>query len=428
MNSRPPTGPLSKRNKFSGKMRLLAGFMLVLVVLVIVFVILVVQKQLFNGGTPQSQTSATATTAVSQVCGVTKNSDGTYHFSWLHVNANGDVVDANNCRVPLLGWNAIGAFQGAGGAIGKPQEQSLLQMNIVRVAFNSRWYESDVYVPNQRMHFKAWLQTIVSTLQSRGDYVMLDANNTFFEPPCGNDGRGTNITFCPSEDQGRKDYSNPSSPYYHNVGGLELYQPEAVQALTDLAKVYANDPAVLFDVWNEPGKYIFVLPNSSLNKIPDMNQRIDAVRQYDAQSLVFVYESGISEDLSYKQPNLVFDFHIYPNFKGTSPVTHTVCSTSGSNIPKVQQEFAALRKAGRAVFIGEWGHCYDQPAYNQQILSLAKTYNAGLAYFSETDLLTKAKGNTAPTQLNANGILLKQDYTSLFGQHAAFRSGLMQGR
>ena len=367
-NSRQPTGPLSRRNRSSGKMRLLAGFLLVLVVLVIVFVILVVQKQLFNGGS-KSQTSATATTAVTQVCGVTKNSDGTYHFSWLHVASNGDIVDSNNCRVPLLGWNAIGAFQGAGGAIGKPEEQSLLPMNIVRVAFNSRWYESDVYVPNQRMHFKAWLQKIVSTLEGRGDYVLLDANNTFFEPPCGNDGMGTNITFCPSEDQGRKDYSNPASPYYHNAAGLELFQPVAVQALSDLAKVYANDPAVLFDVWNEPGSYIFVTPDSKQNKIPDMNERINAVRQYDPQSLVFVFESGVTEDLSYKQPNLVFDFHIYPNFKGTSPVTHTTCSTSSSNIPKVQQEFAALRKAGRAVFIGEWGHCYDQPAYNQQILS-----------------------------------------------------------
>ncbi|HVB24165.1 MAG TPA: cellulase family glycosylhydrolase [Ktedonobacteraceae bacterium] len=411
-NSRPPTGPLPRPNKFAGRLRLLAGFLLVLVVLAIVFVILV-QKQVFSGGNPsQSQTSATSTTAGGQLCNVTKNSDGSYHFSWLHVNATGDIVDSNNCRVPLLGWNAIGAFQGAGGSLGTSAVSSSIHINVVRVAFNSRWYESDVYVPNQHMHFKAWLQKIVSTLESRGDYVMLDANNAFFEPPCGSDGAGTTITFCPAEDQGRKDYSNPSSPYYHNVGGLELYQPIAIQALTDLAKLYANDPAVLFDVWNEPGRYIFVTPNSAQNKVPDMNQRINIVRQYDPQSLIFVFAAGINEDLSYKQSNLVFDFHIYPGFKGVSPVTHTSCPTSSSNIPKLQQTFTALRKAGRAIFIGEWGHCYDAPSYNQQIVSLAKTYNAGLAYFDETDLFTKSN---AAKQLNANGQLVQQDYNSLFG-------------
>ncbi len=425
------SGHLPERNRNTRKLRLLATFLAVLAVLLIVFVALVVQKQIFNGGSPQSQTAGTATTANpgGPVCGVTKNSDGSYHFSWLHVDANGDVVDSNNCRVPLLGWNSVGAFQGAGGSLGKADngsQQPIMHINIVRVAFNSRWYASDVYVPNQRMHYQQWLQKIVSTLEGRGYYVMLDANNAFFEPPCGNDGMGVNITFCPSEDQGRKDYSNPSSPYYQNEGGLELYQPIALEALSELAKVYANDPAVLFDVWNEPGSYIFVVPNSAQNKIPDMNQRINTVRQYDPQSLIFVFESGVKEDLSYQQPNLVFDFHIYPDFKGVSPVTHTPCSTSGSNIPKLQSEFAALRKAGRGIFIGEWGHCYDEPSYNQQILSLAQNYNAGLAYFDAGDLFAKSNGGNSQRQLNANGILVQQDYTTLFAPATSMRSRIMQ--
>lgn len=143
-----------------------------------------------------------------------------------------------------------------------------------------------------------------------------------------------------------------------------------------------------------------------------MNQRINIVRQYDPQSLIFVFAAGISEDMSYKQSNLVFDFHMYPGFKGVSPVTHTSCPTSSSNIPKLQQYFTTLRKAGRAIFIGEWGHCYDVPSYNQQIVSLAQTYDAGLAYFAETDLLS---GSKAAKKLNANGLLVQQDYNSLFG-------------
>ncbi len=426
--SSQPDGPLSRRKQSSVKVRLLASILLVLAVLVFVLVgfLLVTQDQLLNTAiplqshatptTPTAPTAHATPTAIPQVttaCSVPENLNGTYHFSPLHVDTAGDIVNASNCMVHLLGWNSVGAFLGNAGTIGSGQNSPLIHINVVRIAFNSRWYESDVYVPDQRMHYQAWLQTIVSTLQGRGDYVMLDASTNFYEPPCGNDGMGTNITFCPSEDQGRKDYTDPSSPYYHNVGGLELYQPIAIQALTALAKFYANDPAVLFDIWNEPGGYIFVLPNSSQNLVPDMNQRINIVRQYDPQALIIVFSSGIKDDLSYQQPNLVFDFHIYPDFTGISPVTHTSCSTSSSDLSNVQQSITALRNAGRAIFIGEWGHCYDDPVYNQQILSIAKTYNAGLAYFYDSELFTKSQGTK---QLNANGMLVLQDYQSLTTQ------------
>jgi hypothetical protein len=423
--SSQPDGPLSRRKQSSVKMRLLARFLLVLAVLVFVLVgfLLVTQDQLLNTAVPlQSHATPTTPTAptvrvtptaipqVTTACSVPENVNGTYHFSPLHVDSAGDIVNTSNCMVHLLGWNSVGAFLGNAGTIGSGQNSPLIHINVVRIAFNSRWYESDVYVPDQRMHYQAWLQKIVSILESRGDYVMLDASTNFYEPPCGNDGMGTDIPFCPSEDQGRKDYTDPSSPYYHNVGGLELYQPIAIQALTALAKFYANDPAVLFDIWNEPGGYIFVLPNSSQNLVPDMNQRITIVRQYDPQALIIVFSSGIKDDLSYQQPNLVFDFHIYPDFTGVSPVTHTSCSTSSSDLSNVQQSITSLRNAGRAIFIGEWGHCYDDPVYNQQILSIAKSCNAGLAYFYDSELFTKSQGMK---QLNANGMLVLQDYQSL---------------
>ena len=425
--SSQPDGPSSRRKSSSGKLRLLASILLVLAVLVFVLVgfLLVTQDQLLTSNpaiplqphatsiTSTAHGTATAISKVTQICSTPESVNGTYHFSPLHVNSAGNVVNSSNCVVHLVGWNSVGAFLGNGGTIGPGLNTPLIHINVVRIAFNSRWYESDVYVPNQRMHYKAWLQKIVSILEGRGNYVMLDANTNFYEPPCGSDGMGVNISFCPSEDQGRVDYTNPSSPYYHNVGGLELYQPIAIQALADLAKFYANDPGVLFDVWNEPGGYIFILPNSQQNLVPDMNQRINTVRQYDPQALIFVFSSGIKDDLTYQQPNLVFDFHIYPNFTGTSPVTHTSCSTSSSDINRVNQYMTSLQKAGRAIFIGEWGHCYNDPAYNQQILTIAKTYNAGLAYFYDSELFTKSQG---AKQLNANGVLVLQDYQSLTAQ------------
>ncbi len=346
-------------------------------------------------------------------CGITKTAAGGYTFARLHVNATGVVVNASGCPVPLEGWNSVGAFLGTGGAVGNEAASSsaLLPGDIVRVAFNSRWYTQDVYVPNQALHYRDWIAVIVATLEKRGNYVLLDANTAFFEPPCGNDGKGIAITFCPSEDQGRKDYANPSSPYYQNPQQLEEYQPVAVSALSLLAHTFAADPAVLFDVWNEPGGYIFVVPGTQQNLKVDMDARIAAVRAADPLTPVVVFTSGLKTDLTYTEPDLIFDFHVYPQFSGTSPVTGEHCATGASDLAKVGAAMAELRKAGRALIVGEWGGCYVAAAYNGQVLALAQTYGASLVYFPYDDLVG-GKGDTKT--LNANGQFVKADYTTLF--------------
>src|SRR5579863_2268348 len=49
--------------------------------------------------------------------GITKNSDGSYSFSWLHVSQDGKVVDEKGCVVSLVGFNMGGLFlQDASGA------------------------------------------------------------------------------------------------------------------------------------------------------------------------------------------------------------------------------------------------------------------------------------------------------------------------
>ena len=79
-------------------------------------------------------------------------------------------------------------------------------MNIVRVNFNSLWWVNDVYVPKAKMRFRQWLQQYVKWQEQSGNYVELDKGPHFPEPPCG----GT-ITYCPTQDQGAKDYkANPN--------------------------------------------------------------------------------------------------------------------------------------------------------------------------------------------------------------------------
>ncbi|MGB8344772.1 MAG: cellulase family glycosylhydrolase [Ktedonobacteraceae bacterium] len=338
-------------------------------------------------------------------CGPIHNPDGTYTFSRLFVDPTGHIIDPNGCHVDLLGVNSGGAMEGAGGDVGSGGDEVLPINTVVRLAFNERWYVSNVYVPNQGMNYQPWIAEMVSTYESRGDYVLLDADTAFFEPPCGG-----SIQFCPSEDQGRLDYANPSSPYYQNPYQLEESQGIALQALTLMAQTFSNDPAVMFDVWNEPASYIFVIPNTEQYRTTWMNERINTVRQYDPLTPVFVFSIGDTENLGYTQGNLVFDFHVYPNFSGVSPITGTSCSTTEPDWTNLAEHMSTLESAGRAVFIGEWGHCYDVPTYNTQILSVAEEYYTGMAYFAQPDLFTSKL-------LNQNGQFEQSDYSTLQAQY-----------
>src|SRR5258708_677036 len=44
--------------------------------------------------------------------GVTKNTNGTYTFAWLHVDNSGNVVDINGCVIHLLGLNTGNTYWG----------------------------------------------------------------------------------------------------------------------------------------------------------------------------------------------------------------------------------------------------------------------------------------------------------------------------
>lgn len=344
-------------------------------------------------------------------CGVRKNADGSYHFSRLHTDTIGDVVDDSGCVAHLLGLNMGGLFLSTAftpDATSVAWYKRTFQINIARVDYNAYWWNTDVYVPKYGMHFRQLLQGFVKNLEANGIYVELDNDTAFTEPPCGNDYKGVQITFCPSQDQGRKDYHQ--RPSAQTAQELEEYQPTALQALSSLSKLYANDAAVLFNVWNEPGKYIFAL-NDVQHRVPYTQARIGVVRANDPQALIFVFATYPKEDGMYSEANLVFDFHVYPTFAGVSPATHTSCQTTGWNYTTLQSFITPLRLSGRASIIGEWGHCYDDPAYNQQILSIALANNAGLIYFHAGEV---AQGPQDSPHINANGVLVQKDYETIY--------------
>src|SRR5579864_413742 len=52
---------------------------------------------------------------VIRTCGITKNSDGSYTYSWLHVSSDGKIVNDSGCIVPLAGFNMGALFLGDAG-------------------------------------------------------------------------------------------------------------------------------------------------------------------------------------------------------------------------------------------------------------------------------------------------------------------------
>jgi hypothetical protein len=355
---------------------------------------------------------ATAGQARSACNSISRNPNGSYSFSWLHVSSSGQIVDVHNCPVLLAGFNMGDLSYGdadAGIKLSTVQwYKRTFPMNVVRVQFNARWWDKNVYVPGAHEAYRNWLRQYVSWQEQVGNYVILDNGPHFAEPPCG--GR---VSFCPTQDQGEKDYQSDPNP--ETAKGLETYLGFDLPAWKDLATLYAHDPAMLYDAWNEP----------AFGDLPtlysDMNSLINTIRASNPNALIFVYRHGFRKIMSgkypdYSQPNLVIDLHIYPSFNGTSPATNRSCvehgrpgwspQTSGIN---ALVQFA--RSHGQAVIIGEWGGCYDLPRYDRLLVSYAQASGIGLIYYREKDVLTNS--DIKHPHINSNGLQVRAAYAAL---------------
>lgn len=364
----------------------------------------------------QTNTRQQASGIVCNATGVTKNNDGTFSYAQLAVSSSGDIIDKNNpsCTIRLLGLN-----QGwlDSDATTLPTEQSMVSSqqtfhtNIVRVAVNSYWWKTNVFVPHYQMKFQDLLKEFVAQEQLAGNYVELNIDAAFTEPPCVNNGDAN----CPHQGQGRIDFANnpncktnPTDPSLcPQAQELEEYQPTALSALADLAQIYASNSGVIFDVWNEPGGYIFVIPQTQQFREQWMDTRINTVRSYAANSLVVVFTAGKAETLSHTQPNLLIDYHAYPNDHSNG------CNqgpTKGPvNFTNMMANMQDMRTHGKAVIIGEFGGCNENPPsdpnFNQNLLSTAVQEHASLTYFGPL---------SAHKQVNTSGLLVQQDYLTIW--------------
>lgn len=356
---------------------------------------------LFPHATPSPSPTAppirsTSTPSVSRGCGVTSNPDGTFTFSRLHV-LNGRVVDQKNCVVHLLGVN-MGALFLENANHSPPSTISWftqhIPMNVVREAYNAYWWNTNVYVPGQGMHYQQWLQTVVKWQEQAGNYVILDNATQFHNPPCGDDGKGYHVSLCPSQNQAGKNV--PLDPTER-----ASYQPTALAALTDLAKLYGNDPAVIFDVWNEPaGQELGGISEATF--FQSMNERINTVRQYAPHSIIMVYnhdQTDIEKGrvANYTQSNLIWDTHIY------SP-TWNPAGEASTNVSFAQNH-------NQGFIVGEWGGITNTPVPSD-ILPFINANAIGSTYFFSGDLVNGKPDK--PTSLNRTGLEVAAGYAAIF--------------
>lgn len=332
-------------------------------------------------------TSCTRTAAVTQHSALPQ----------LHVSSSGNVVDPDGCVIHLLGINEGGLFLGdASGTTDLSALRARMQFfhqtfhsNIVRVNYQAYWWTSDAYVPDARMHYRQWLQTYVTLEEQAGNYVELDTGPQWHDPPCGNDGMGMRIIACHPQAGSQRNRADPTQAVW--------YQPTALQSIHDLATIYRDDPAILFDVWNEP----FESEIGQNAYLAGMNARINTVRAQAPRMPVVVFFRYLDAIMAAKAPNytqgnLLIDHHIY-----------------GIPTPKLRAQVSFCRAHAMASIVNEYGGRQYPAAAAGPLEYEASHQDVGLLYFTAANLVNEQNNTPPPYPLTSNGILVRAQYQRL---------------
>jgi hypothetical protein len=342
--------------------------------------------------------------------GVIKNSGGSYHFSWLHVDARtGYIMDEHNCIVDLRGFNTAGIEYGDGvsGFPGLTPRRltwfnSMFKMNYIRLNLNVGWWNSDIYVPKARMHYRAWIQQWITWAEQSGDYVLLTRTNDYQIPPCGG-----SITYCPPQAV-PSDIHTRNLQMQFNAGHL---LDQTLAFWQSIVPLYKNDPAILYNDWNEM---------SGINALSWQKVQITlitTIRSINPRSLIMLgsndwnntmnpLTNGQIPDLRY--PNLVYDWHIYDGMSGQwnglpckQPYSY-MWSHWGAESTR---QFTFAHRHGHGAIINEWGGCLDNPTYNDALAGYAASNHIGMAYYTAMNVV-----DGSWSRLIANGLLAQVAY------------------
>jgi hypothetical protein len=348
--------------------------------------------------------------SVCHYSGVSKDANGNYHFSWLHVDsATGYIMDQHNCIVDLRGFNSAGTeYADAVSPFPGLNSQrltwfnSMFKMNYIRLNLNVGWWNSNVYVPNAQMYYRAWIQQWISWAEQNGDYVLLNRTNEYQIPPCG----GT-ITYCPAQGE-LSDLDDAYPQQQFNAGHL---LDQTLAFWNSIVALYKNDPAILYDDWNElhdiTASTWLTVQTTLITTIRAINPRsLIVLGSNDWNNTMSPIINGQVADLTY--PNLVYDWHIYD---GVSGQLEGVPCNQGTSYMWAQwgtesmREFTFAHQHGHGAMINEWGGCLDALQYNTALSTYAASNHIGMAYYMAGNVV-----NNAWTAINTNGILAQAAY------------------
>jgi hypothetical protein len=338
-----------------------------------------------------------------QTCGPTQTGSG-WSYRWLHVNSSGVIVDDTGCTVPLLGFNLANTGNGTGTGGGTPARftwfKSAFGANVWRIAINNYWYVHNLWVPLENMGYQQWIQTLVNWVNQAGAYALLTTNTQFQAPPCG----GT-ITFCAPENYGAT--LSPTDPTQCATG---YYISDALTMWSDLAKLYANNPGVLYNDWGEMKSQCGTTITPQIWQA-NQNQLINAIRAQNPNALIFATALSYGNNFEpivtgqvpdWTQPNLVFDYHVYPPQGATG---NWMINKWPNNANK---EIAYDHSHGHGVCFCEWGGAAPTQTYNTDLWPYVVQNNVNMVYFESNNVATTTNGTTF--QINSVGQLANSDY------------------
>jgi uncharacterized protein (TIGR03437 family) len=326
----------------------------------------------------------------------------------LHVSPFGIILDNSGNPAILRGLNRSATGSGNADANATDAEYAaqnkLLSINLVRIFVNAAWWTANTPVPIANQPYQTYIDGLIQRTKKYGNYVLILKAGQFPDAPCGADGKN-----CPAPNQGDLNCAVNASlcPAQDTTGN---YVDTAFTFWAAFAKMYASDPAVLYDTWEDMHG---IDANTWSN---GQNQIIAAIRAYNAQALIFVEDTGTAFESvvagtlpDFAWSNIVWNFHLYAGPAGTCT---TPASPRYANWPKGMDPLVTYaQQQGHAVAFTEWGGCNDSDPYHSNITSYAMAHSIALAYFDSSYLLAAASGGTF--QLTATGAKVAQSYTSI---------------
>ena len=234
---------------------------------------------------------------------------------------------------------------------------------VIRLPFNQAWaLETPAYDPR---HYRGAIEAVVEMAARRGAYTILDLQWL--------DGRTMRGTVS-----GQPNYVAP------------LPNPDSILLWEQLGALWQDEPAILFDIFNEPHDVLpddhepalriredrstFPLWSRSVGKRawhPWARHMINAIRRVHQEALIFVPGT-----------EWAYDLRDYP-LSGVAGVVYSTHVYPGKRIPW-DMAFGNLAEVA-PVFVGEWGGGDQDLAWGRQLLAYMEQRHMGWTAWSWSD-------------------------------------------